>query len=142
MHNKKALTPLDKTKNSRKNYLTGLSLLEILVSTLILALVMTGMANIFVAGKRHILHSRSRMTGGELGKYFLDRLQMQVRQDQWGNNCLSNSANCCTNPADCQAGTVQGLDRDYTASYTVTPDSPITNLNKVRVNITWSEPPP
>ena len=116
----------------------GLSLLEILVSTLILALVMTGVANIFVAGKRHILRSRSRMTGGELGKYFLDPFQRYVRQDQWttgpNQNCLA-AGNC----PDEQAGTSQGLDRDYTAQYTINNNSPIANLNRVRVDIIWSE---
>lgn len=115
----------------------GLTLLEILISTLILALVMTGMVNLFISGKKWILHARSRMTGGELGKSFLDPLQMQVRQDQWGNNCLSTGtqANC----PDQAAGKAQGLDRDYTAHYTVTPNSPVTNLNKVKVAISWTE---
>lgn len=108
---------------------TGLTLLEILVSTLILALVMTGLANIFVAGKRHILRSRSRMTGGELGKYFLEPLQMDVRQDQWGSNCLSNGTNC----PDSQE--INGI--TYTPNYTRTSNFPITNINKVKVDITW-----
>ena len=115
----------------------GLTLLEILVAMLILALVMTGMVNLFITGKKWILHARSRMTGGALGKSFLDPLQMQVRQDQWGNNCLSTGteANC----PDQTAGEAQGLDRDYTAHYTVTPSFPITNLNKVKVAISWTE---
>ena len=115
----------------------GLSLIEILVAAIILALVMTGLANTFIAAKRHILHSRLRMTAAELGKYFLEPLQMQVRQDEWGTaNCLSQ-ANCL----DETAGPAEGLDRDYTAHYTITPDRPISNLNRVRVDITWTELP-
>jgi len=117
----------------------GLSLLEILVASLILALVLAGLLNTFLAGKRWVLHNRLRMTGGELGKYFLDPLQQQVRQDQWGNNCVSNQANCCSNPLDCQAGTAQGLDRTYNAVYTVSSNTPITNINKVRVDISYTE---
>jgi len=114
----------------------GLTLIEILVSCVILALVLTGLVSIFIAGKRHVLHGRSRMTASELGRYFLDPLQMQVRQDDWGANCLSQGN--CPNEI---IGTAQGLDRDYTATYTITNNNPINNLNKVRVDITWSEPP-
>jgi Tfp pilus assembly protein PilV len=42
----------------------ALTLFEIIVSVVILALAVTGLANVFVAGKRYIQHSRSRMTGG------------------------------------------------------------------------------
>jgi len=111
----------------------GMSLLEILVSTLILALVMTGLANIFVAGKKYILHSRARMTGGELAKFFLEPLQMDVRQDEWdnlsANNCLRNGRGCPT-PQIIDAIT-------HTPTYTRTPNSPITIINKVKVDIKW-----
>jgi len=117
----------------------GLSLIEILVAAIILALVMTGLANTFIVGKRYILHSRLRMTVAELGKYFLEPLQMQVRQDEWSTvtaNCLSQ-ANC----PDETVGPAEGLDRDYTAKYIINNDSPLDNLNKVRVDITWTELP-
>src|SRR3989338_5521605 len=107
----------------------GLSLLEILISTLILALLMIGLGNIFVAGKKLILHSRSRMTGGELGKNFLDPFQRLVRQDEWdtgpNQNCLA-AENC----PDEQMGIGQGLDRDYNADYTINNDQPINNVNR------------
>jgi Tfp pilus assembly protein PilV len=115
----------------------GLTLIEILVSAVILALVLTGLVGIFIAGKGYVLHGRSRMTASELGKYFFAPLQMQVRQDDWGNNCLSQG-NCLPQTI----GAAQGLDRDYTAKYTITNNNPINNLNKVRVDITWSEPAP
>lgn len=108
--------------------------MEVLVSAFIMAVIMAGLANIFLAGKRHIVHSRTRTSGSELGRYFLDPLQMQVRQDRWGNNCLS-TGNC----PDQTLGITQGLDRDYTAHYTVINNSPANNLNKVEVEISWSE---
>lgn len=116
-------------------------MLEVLVAAFIMAMVMVNLAGIFIAGKRLILHTRSRRTGGELGKYFLDPLQMQVRQDEWNKtgenaNCLGASRNCPNRTA----GTAEGLDRDYTATYDVSLDNPITNLNKVKVTITWNEP--
>ncbi len=119
----------------------GLSLVEIIVASMILAIVMTGLAGIFVGGKRWILHFRSRMTAGELSRKFLDFIPLQVRQDQWGANELSNAM-----IADRSANTTEGFDRNYTANYTVVPginpDSPVTNLTKVKVDIKWREPSP
>ncbi len=51
---------------------------------LVFALIMTGLSNLFVATKQLGLHARSRIVASELGRYFLDRLQMQVREDTWG----------------------------------------------------------
>lgn len=115
----------------------GFTLVEIIIAALIMALITAGLANLFISGKRFILHSRSRMTAGELGRYFLDPLQMDVNQSKWGSNCLSTGT-----PANCSDQTATGMDRDYNATYNVTPNSPITNLNKVIVNITWYEPTP
>jgi len=56
--------------------------MEIFVSAIILALIMVGMVNIFISGKRYVLHSRARMTGGEIGKIFIDPLQLYVHQTQ------------------------------------------------------------
>lgn len=114
----------------------GLTLLEIIISTLILSLVMIGMVNLFISGKRWLLHSRSRMVGAELGKYFLDPLQQQVRQDTWNDptNCLGTGN--CTNET---VNTAQG---NYTAQYNTNPNTPITNLTRVVVNITWNETSP
>jgi Tfp pilus assembly protein PilV len=115
----------------------GLTLLEIIVSTIILTLVITGIVNLFISAKRYTLHSRSRMTSGMLGGYFLDPLQSKyVRQDKWEDdtNCLS-TGNC----TDESAGILQGLDRNYTANYTVTPNYNNTNLSKVTVSIIWNE---
>lgn len=108
----------------------GFTLIEILISALLLALLMVGMGNIFISSKKLIQHSRSRMTSGELGKAFLDPLNMQVRQDTWAANCLGT--------ANCPDQTVT-LDRPYTADYTVTNNNPALNLNRVVINITWND---
>ncbi len=110
----------------------GLSLLEILTSVIILSLVTLGLTSLFITAKRHILHARFRMTGGELGKLFLDPLQMQVRQDQWGNNCLSSNPTVgCPGPE-----TVDNI--PYTPGYNIS-DVPGTTLRKVKLDITWNE---
>ena len=112
----------------------GLSLLEILIATLILTLVITGLVGVFVSGKRLTLHSRARMSAGELGKFFLDPLENRVRQDQWGNNCLSNNAICTDQPE-----TLNGI--PYTAHYNTSDVLGPGGPRRVTVNITWNETP-
>lgn len=131
----------------------ALTLIEVLVSVVILALVMAGMTNLFISGKRYVLHSRARMTGGELGKFFLDPLQMAVRQDTWinPNNPLANGIWYCDDiPAhagqqhpNCPLLANRTLNAiPYNAQYTINRDSPIANMNRVRVDIVWSESSP
>jgi Tfp pilus assembly protein PilV len=135
---KKDITPLETIcrADKYKMSLTGFTLMEVLVSAVLIAIVLVGLANLFVVGKRYILHNRSRMTGGELGRVFLDPLQMHVRQDTWGtaNNCLSNKTNCPT---------PQTLDNiTYTPDYNDITDVAGTNLRRVRLIISWTEPAP
>jgi len=114
----------------------GLTLLEILVSCVLLALVLAGLANVFVVGKRYTLHTRSRIQGAELGRLFIDPLQMQARQDQWGNNCLGAGINCSA-----QVWTIGAI--TYTANFTwtsVVPGIAGNTMRKVTTRITWSEP--
>jgi len=131
----------------------GLSLLEILISLVVLALLMASLTNLFVTGKRYILHSRSRMAAGELGRLFLDPLQMAVRQDTWvnPNNPLATGIFYCDNePAhaafqhpDCPALASVNLNGiAYTARYNITRDNPTANLTKVQVDINWTESAP
>lgn len=107
----------------------ALTLFEILVSVIILALVITGLANVFVAGKRYIKHSRSRMAGGELGKKFLDPLQSYVREDTWNTNLLGTDSIGRTEPA--QDG--------YTPTYDTSAHPSEDNIRKVKVTIAWPE---
>lgn len=85
---------------------------------------MTGLVNVFVAGKRYIKHSRMRMAGGELGKKFLDPLQSYVRQDTWSTNPLGTN-------------NILPLTEDvYSATYS-TSTLPSVNIKKVKVTINW-----
>lgn len=109
----------------------GLTLIEIIVSLVIMSITMAGLVNIFISARRHILHARTRMTGGELGKYFLDPLQMEVRQDTWDNNNLS------VRPP--YNGTNQTIERiNYRPIYNIT-NVTNTTLRKVVVDIVWNE---
>ena len=113
----------------------AVSLMEVIVAVLILSLIMLGMANIFVVARRYLLHAHLRMTGGELGYFFLDPLQKeQVRQDIWSTTCLGGGT--CQ---DQTAGSQEGLDRSYTAHYIVTPNFSGTSLSKVKAEISWTE---
>ncbi len=108
------------------------TLMEILVALVIFVLLIASFVSLIVASKRYMLHSRSRISGGEIGRQFLEPLQLDVRQDQWGSNCLSAGLNCNTTAwTDPSSGIV------YTPTYTF---SNTNNLRKLRLDITWNEP--
>ena len=110
----------------------GFTLLEIIVAMVLFAGVMAGLVGVFVAGKRHVIHSRERMTGGELGKLFLDPLQMAVRQDTWdaAGNILKIGS---TSAVPTKVNNV-----DYTGQYDVNAVAG-TDLRKVKVQVNWTE---
>jgi len=118
-------------RNRRKEL--GLTLIELIVSVVILALTLGGMVNLFGSAKRWIEDSQSRMTMAEVAKNVMGPLQMQVREDQWsvGGNCLSAGA--------CPATTITVQSKLYNVTYTITNDAPIANVNRVETTITWDE---
>jgi len=134
---------------------SGFTLLEILVSALIIAIVMLGLANVFFAGKRYVIHARSRITATELGKTFLDPLATQVRQsannstssDGWNeaNNSLSIGVRYCDSNAshtqqdNCLPLAERTFDNmNYSAEYNISQVG-TTDLRKVRLTVNWSE---
>ncbi len=112
----------------------GLTLLEIIISTAIFALVILGLSNIFVASKRYILHSRARMAGAELGKYFLDPLQMNVRQDTWDQ--AGNNLSVGTYSASQLVNNI-----NYNSTYLVS-NVTGTTIRRAVLNLTWNETSP
>lgn len=102
-------------------------MLEIIISMVILALVITGLVNVFIAGRQFIQHSRYRMSAGEIGKQFLDPLQYSVRQDTWNTSCFGT---------DLLANATSG---GYTATYTITNVSNNTTVKRVKTTVNWSE---
>jgi len=105
----------------------GFSLVEIIVATIVLSLTILGLLGVFVAGNNWVIHFRERSTSAELGKFFVDPLQMDVRQDTWGPNPLSR-------PTTTQ--TING--KIFTAEYTPS-NVPGTVLRKVSTTINWTE---
>lgn len=124
----------------------GYSLLECIVAAVLIALTMTGLANLFVAGKRHVIRSRARMAAAELGRVFLDHHQMEVRQDQWNDAAIDynvpNKLRFGTRTETAQ--TIDGI--AYTPTYIV--DVPVgyvaseTQMRRIRLKINWEEPKP
>lgn len=139
---------------SKKNSRTGVTLIEILVSSVIIAMTLAGFANVFVAGRRYIEHSRARMSGGELGKLFLDPLQMQVRQDTWGQAgnglsvALPSAPRFCDSDSShaqqpgCPSQTERTLNNTtYNARYIIdnVDAANLPDVRRVQLTVSWHE---
>ena len=139
--NKKGFTPLETMKRQRKDMvsLKGFTLLEIIVAALILSLAMLGLANVFLIGKKFMAHTKNRMASGGIGRFIMDPISMQVRQDQWNNytNCVNNTLCKSGNSTVTSSIVLNAI--NYTYTQTVS-NLTGTNLRKVVTNITWTEP--
>ncbi|MEI6631958.1 MAG: type II secretion system protein [bacterium] len=128
----------------------GFTLLEVLVSVILLAMMITGLTGAFVSARKFALHSRSRMAAAQMSKTFLDYLYMHVRADTWDTspNDLSNTTaalrycgyedrgytqqiGCPSSEADRTLDNVI-----YNANYTIVDEF---NLRKVTLRVTWNE---
>jgi len=120
----------------------AVTILEVIVALVIVAIVIGGLVNVFISSQRWLIHARIRMQGGELGKRYLDPLQMEVRKDQWtaGVSCLTGdgSTNCNTATWDDAAGIT------YTPAFVINPvgavdaDHPLGHLRRVRLTLDWA----
>ena len=137
MKKKRAFTPAQTVRG--RNFVTGFTLLEILVAMIILSLTVGGLFAVLLSARRGSTHDRNRVIAAELGRFWLDELQMQVRQDQWlgAGNCLCQT---CTGAANCQgAQTVNGT--DFTPTFTIDDVAGTTApLKRVRLRIQWHTP--
>jgi len=137
-----------------RNNQKALTILEILIASVILAVTAAGLSGVFVSGKKYIHHARMRMVGGELGSAFIDPLQAAVRQgattvsaqDGWGqvNNPLSTTSSLyCdsdsthTQSTLCPSDSQRNLSNtEYRAKYDI---SAIGSARKVVATINWAE---
>jgi|GEM_PF-1849771 len=71
----------------------GFTLMEIVVSLIILATVFGGLTATFVGVKRYVSRANRRLTAVNLGKQALNSLYVQVRADWWNTGVLVPSAN-------------------------------------------------
>jgi Tfp pilus assembly protein PilV len=123
--------------SARKN-LAGISMLEIVVSMMILALILVGLMNVFVAAGNWMSHSRSRVSASQIGTVFLEPFQDAVSANTWDNNSLS-----VRNYTD-NNNTVFINRVLYTPSYVITNTTDLgsnatINLRRVQVRIVWNE---
>lgn len=138
----------------------GVSLIEILVSCVIIALLVGGLGSVFVAGSRWVMNIHSHAAAEELGKLFLDPMQMHVRGSDWedtiGINALGldpgsspRITHCDTPPTFpqnplCPADADRHVGKiDYEVDYNV--QNLVLNgvdyhVRKVRAVIHWPEP--
>lgn len=113
----------------------GFTLVEIIVSVIILALVILGMLSVFVGGTKHTVHSRERLVSAEVGKLFIDQMQGNVRQDTW-----DSAANPLTITAAPQPLGTQVLNnRSFTGTY-MTSAVTGSEVRRVTVTVDWTEP--
>lgn len=114
--------------------------MEVIIAAMLLALAVGGVVNIFVSGRRFIQHSRMRMTGGEIGKTFIDPLQADVRQDTWGT--AGNNLNETGAAGRITNGSIDGI--NYQANYVIanvaiTPGNSINDIRRVQTTLSWTE---
>ena len=116
--------------------------MEILISLIILSLVFLGLLNLFISGRRYIQHSQSRMTAAELGKLFIDPLQMEVRQNDWwwktGDTITANRLIPTTVSGSAIELTESISSVTYRAVSTVE-GTGLGDLRRVRTKIDWTD---
>jgi len=124
----------------------GFSLLEIVVAATLLALIMAGLANVFVASKRWLMHSRLKMTAGEMGKYFLEPLQVSVNQGDWDVDTGDYGTGNALYIHSWTDLPVSSGGKEYTPTYdieTVPPpgvgSTAPPQMRKVKVQVQWTE---
>lgn len=125
----------------------ALSLIEILVSIIVLALVVTGLTQVFLSARKFSIHSRSRATAMQLGKFMLDYLPVYTNATATGWNATTSAINI-TAPSRYCGGALEQItgcppeanrtidNTVYTAQYNITDTG---NVRKVTLNIFWNE---
>jgi hypothetical protein len=115
--------------------------MEVLVSLILIAVTLAGFVNIFFGAKSWLAHRRHMMTGVQLGRVFLDPLQMDVAfiekspgaQNGWDQ--VNNTLTLGTRSSAAQ--NIAG--KPFTPSYSITSVAG-TNLRRARLTVNWTEP--
>lgn len=129
---------------------SGFTLLEIIIATIILSLTILGLLGVFVAGNNWVLHLRERSTSAELGKLFVDPLQMDVRQDTWTLGSADNSLTIGTTYCNDVAGDPQNKDcpaldrrrinnKPFDVEYNIDSPAVLGGLRRVKTTVRWTE---
>jgi prepilin-type N-terminal cleavage/methylation domain-containing protein len=110
---------------------SGFTLVEIIVAAALFGLVIVGLLSVFVAGAKHMVHARERMVGVQLGKLFIDPLQLYVREDTWDNTANQLKL------GDTSATDQRVNNRQFSAAYHITDVGG--SLRRVTTHISWTE---
>lgn len=111
----------------------GFTLIEIIVSMIILALLASGFFSIMVSSRYLVMRSRMRLLATELASQQIERLKQYVRDDTWA---------VAGNPLDPTGiwNAIAGMPAPYTGDYKVESGPPNTDYRKVTVRVRWNEP--
>jgi prepilin-type N-terminal cleavage/methylation domain-containing protein len=113
----------------------GMTLLEIIISMMILSLITVGIANVFLAAKKYVRFDRSRIVAAQLGRYYMDVLQLNVTAANW-----RTASNNLTAQAYLDFNDTINRNMNYTINRTVDyPFDPAMKIHRVKLTISWNE---
>ncbi len=78
-------------------YILGFTLVEVIVSLMIILVVAAGILSSFVVSARYVRNSKDRITSADLNRLKFEDLRQGVRQDTWESGTLSGGSNNTTN---------------------------------------------
>ena len=90
--NLRYMLKIKKTKNTPTGFLSGFTLMEVVVGTLIISLVFGGLIATFLGVKRYVSRATRRVVTTNLDRQTLNSLYKDVRADTWDAGALSSAA--------------------------------------------------
>jgi hypothetical protein len=101
---------------------------------------MYGLTSLFIASRRFMYHSSSRVLSTELAKYFFEDGGLIVTADNYTSdqNCLYNDTACSNSENVTYNGIVYNI--TYHTENVANSTSINTTLRKVIINVSWAEP--
>lgn len=117
----------------------AITLMEILVSLVLMSVVLVTLSNVFISAKAGLKHSGADISAGILGRLVLDPLQKQVRQDTWD---LPNNTLSVENPHWYGNDTVNNIKfvyRGNISNVTLADNVTNTGLRRVILKVQWNE---
>jgi len=116
----------------------GFSLLEIVISLIILGLTLAGIFSVFIAGRRYTERSRRKLVSLNVARQVIEKIKEDVRRDTWASstNRLSTGSH---DAAGIYTAPVDFSDWQGTVTYQVG-DAGTSGLRQATINVSWNEP--
>ena len=120
----------------QKHTRRGISLLEIVVATILLALTVWGLTALFLTAKQLNRHSALYLSAAQISRFYLNALYRDVRADRTetptADNCFSSP------PGGCEPTIF--VDPNHNTTYTPNFEVwPYQGTYKVRLRLNWNE---